>query len=398
VATRFQTRRAVALSLVLCILVLGLLLAFSLLVAPTFAHAAPLAFDCSTVDEIPLSECQALVAVYNSTNGPGWRRNGNWFIGDAVGQWYGVAIWNGHVWGLFLSGNELDGYLPAQLADLRQLYFIELQGNRLRGPIPLQLGFFPNLDRLNLNDNQFSGPLPQSLVNLDLKELTFDHTDVCEPANTDFQAWLHTIRRLRRTGVLCPAAAAAAPTPTPPCTAPAPSSPYSVRLNAGGGGYTDTSGAAWQADRIYADCTSPYWGATGGQVYTTIQSIAGTEDGALYQSERYFAGTAGYRFAVPNGRYQVDLHLAEIYPYTFAGDRVFSMRAEGQTVVSQLDVLASSGGFNRAYTVTVTLVVNDGELNLGFVRSAGRNAPFVNAIAVTQLAGVAPTATPTAAE
>ena len=34
--------------------------------------AAPTAFSCDSVTEIPKAECEALVALYNSTNGPGW--------------------------------------------------------------------------------------------------------------------------------------------------------------------------------------------------------------------------------------------------------------------------------------------------------------------------------------
>jgi hypothetical protein len=39
---------------------------------------APAAFDCSTVTEIPSLECQALVALYNSTNGVHWDRAFGW--------------------------------------------------------------------------------------------------------------------------------------------------------------------------------------------------------------------------------------------------------------------------------------------------------------------------------
>lgn len=31
-------------------------------------------FDCSAVSEIPQTECEALVALYNSTNGPSWTK------------------------------------------------------------------------------------------------------------------------------------------------------------------------------------------------------------------------------------------------------------------------------------------------------------------------------------
>ena len=34
--------------------------------------SAPAAFSCDNVTEIPKVECEALVALYNSTNGPGW--------------------------------------------------------------------------------------------------------------------------------------------------------------------------------------------------------------------------------------------------------------------------------------------------------------------------------------
>jgi hypothetical protein len=41
----------------------------------SMAPVAPTAFDCTSVSEIPLAECQALVALYNSTNGANWSNN-----------------------------------------------------------------------------------------------------------------------------------------------------------------------------------------------------------------------------------------------------------------------------------------------------------------------------------
>jgi len=37
-------------------------------------------FDCAGVSEIPTSECQALVALYNNTNGPDWADNTGWLV------------------------------------------------------------------------------------------------------------------------------------------------------------------------------------------------------------------------------------------------------------------------------------------------------------------------------
>jgi len=57
-----------------------LVLAFALLAAgPVQAQElGPASFSCSSVAEIPQIECEALVALYNSTNGPGWTANTDW--------------------------------------------------------------------------------------------------------------------------------------------------------------------------------------------------------------------------------------------------------------------------------------------------------------------------------
>ena len=54
-------------------------------------------------------------------------------------------------------------------------------------------------------ENNFSltGPLPTSLTNLSLFTFWFDNTDLCEPADPDFQGWLLSVPNLLRTGVLC---------------------------------------------------------------------------------------------------------------------------------------------------------------------------------------------------
>ena len=43
-------------------------------------------FDCSTVIDVPQIECEALVALYNSTNGAGWTNNTNWLETNKVGD------------------------------------------------------------------------------------------------------------------------------------------------------------------------------------------------------------------------------------------------------------------------------------------------------------------------
>jgi hypothetical protein len=164
------------------------------------------------------------------------------------------------------------------------------------------------------------------------------------------------------------------PTRTPTVTPTAPR--YSVAVNAGGPAYTDRRGAIWQADKAYAPGS---WGYVGGSAYAIARPINGTDDDPLYQTEHW--GMTEYRFDAPNGIYQVDLHLAEIY-WLGGGKRVFSVALENQTVINDLD-LYSVVGRDMAYVRTFTVTVNDGALNIGF--SATVNEAKVNALRVTSV-------------
>ncbi len=63
--------------LLFLVLVLLLVLAApgAALARESWPQAEPSVFSCSNVAEVPQSECSALVAFYNSTNGPGWWSN-----------------------------------------------------------------------------------------------------------------------------------------------------------------------------------------------------------------------------------------------------------------------------------------------------------------------------------
>ena len=77
---------------------------------------------------------------------------------------------------------------------------------------------------------------------------------------------------------------------------------------------------------------------------------------ALYQSERWAAGTLRYDFPVPNGSYTVNLKFADIY-YTQSGQRVFNIALNGQPVLANFDIVASAGpntAIDRQFTVSTT--------------------------------------------
>ncbi|MEN8219513.1 MAG: hypothetical protein ABFS56_24810 [Pseudomonadota bacterium] len=68
--------------------------------------------NCATVTEIPSTECEALVALYNSTNGDNWENNSGWLKNNTPCSWYRVRCNGGHVSTLYLNSNKLTGTIP----------------------------------------------------------------------------------------------------------------------------------------------------------------------------------------------------------------------------------------------------------------------------------------------
>ena len=130
------------------------------------APASPVLFDCTGVSEIPQAECQALVALYNGTDGANWRDKSGWLTTNTPCSWYGVSCASGHVTQLNLSSNQLSGGIPPELGNLASLQGLYLYNNQLSGSIPPQLGNLTNLQRLDLFNNQLSSSIPPELSNL----------------------------------------------------------------------------------------------------------------------------------------------------------------------------------------------------------------------------------------
>ena len=117
----------------------------------------------------------ALVALYNATDGPNWRRNTNWLTDAPLGDWAGVSAnritsddraVGECVTVLSLGNNQLSGEMPAELGNLLSLERLDLGGNQLSGEMPAALGSLLNLQRLDLSDNRLSGEIPAELGNL----------------------------------------------------------------------------------------------------------------------------------------------------------------------------------------------------------------------------------------
>lgn len=132
-------------------------------IAPTPPGAAM----CDDVTSIPVSECQALVSLYSSTNGDSWTDNTGWLVvGSDPCDWFGVACWSGSVTDVDLVNNALTGSIPSELANLGGLESLNLGMNSLSGLIPPELGTLTNLGVLILQNNSLSGSIPPELGNL----------------------------------------------------------------------------------------------------------------------------------------------------------------------------------------------------------------------------------------
>ena len=136
------------------------------LASQDFSASSTLFTNCASVTEIPQSECEALVALFNNTNGAAWTTNTNWLLTNTPCLWYGVNCWGRHVKGVNLTNNQLSGSIPTELGNLNQLADLHLGENQLSGNIPPQLGSLTNLIWLDLENNQLSGSVPTELGNL----------------------------------------------------------------------------------------------------------------------------------------------------------------------------------------------------------------------------------------
>ena len=125
---------------------------------------------------IPAVEREALIALYNATDGDGWNNNSGWkeapLEPDGFGSigseenWNGITVTEDHVTSITLIENNLIGIIPPELGNLVNLRYLYLNGNHLSGSIPPELGNLGNLKNLYLNSNQLTGSIPPELGNL----------------------------------------------------------------------------------------------------------------------------------------------------------------------------------------------------------------------------------------
>ena len=143
-----------------------------------------------------------------------------------------------------------------------------------------------------------------------------------------------------------------------------------IRVAAGAtSSYTDPQGNLWSAD----------YGYSGGSASSTSANITNTTTPTLYQHDRWQQGGFSYTFTVPNGTHTVTLKFADI-TFTQTANRIFNVLINGQTVLSNFDIVAQAGGAFRAVDRTFSANVTGGTVTIQF--SAVVSNPVVSAIAI----------------
>ena len=112
----------------------------------------------------------------------------------------------------------------------------------------------------------------------------------------------------------------------------------------------------------------------------TRVNILKTDDDAILQTMR--EGASSYNFDVPPGRYEIELRFAEP-KFKTAGQRVFTIKINGQTFTERLDVFAQAGYMTQLTKRTTQTVTGDQGIRIEFVPLT--NLPIVSGIRLKRI-------------
>ncbi|MGW3605746.1 S8 family serine peptidase [Micromonospora sp. NPDC005161] len=156
-------------------------------------------------------------------------------------------------------------------------------------------------------------------------------------------------------------------------------SAYWKGVDVGGSGYVGADGFVWSPDQ---EVGSRPWGYVGGKARATKADIAGTEDDALFRTQRT-GETFSYVFKnAPAGKYRIGLDFAEIEKVK-AGKRAFDVLVDGKAVLHDHDVQARAGALT-ADVNAVTVEHAGGDLKVELRREIGEGDPILNALKVQE--------------
>lgn len=170
-----------------------------------------------------------------------------------------------------------------------------------------------------------------------------------------------------------------------------PSYNYLYRLNCGGDEYKDEFGQMWLKDDTTFSTSwasgfkelNPYLASQ----RVTYDPIRGTKDWSLFGNFRFGRHKLRYRFAVPDGRYRVELFFTEPWHGTGGSEatdceglRIFDVAINDSVVLNDLDIWAESG-HDGALKKVVYATVKGGKMVISFPETKAGQA-LISAIAI----------------
>jgi Leucine-rich repeat (LRR) protein len=154
----------------------------------TIAASLPL----NAVAAIPQIEREALITIYNATNGDGWEDRSGWRNDEDTDfnepgtecYWHGIYCDSGRttVTSIYLGANQLSGTIPVEIGNLTGLVNLSLATNQLGGTIPSEIGNLTRLEALYLSASCLEGPIPAEIGGLtSLRRLTLGSDQLSGP-------------------------------------------------------------------------------------------------------------------------------------------------------------------------------------------------------------------------
>jgi transglutaminase-like putative cysteine protease len=148
-------------------------------------------FDCSSVTDVSDSECEALVDLFQSTEGQEWVDKSNWLDSSKVEDWFGVTLYNNHVYGLDLQANNLTGSLPISIGNLAEITWLYLGDNEINGTLPQEMKNLKKLVYLFMENNQITGSI-ELLTELDnIEKISLTNNELTGEIPKDFDKLSH---------------------------------------------------------------------------------------------------------------------------------------------------------------------------------------------------------------
>ncbi|KAA8525475.1 hypothetical protein F0562_007330 [Nyssa sinensis] len=322
---------------------------------------------------------------------------------------------------LSLRNCRVTGQLPEQLGTFSNLQVLDLSFNRLTGQIPNSFQHFASLQYLYLGSNNLSGELPPSILSPKLVALDVSFNSISGDLPQNFAKVglsvnvvgtsinANSLLDEKVSGILhCLVG-------NTKCTNKLLATSFSIKcggkdqVSASGIRFYDDSetlGAAsfytssnyqWAVSNTGNFISNPngpqYIAETGSQITETLES-------ELYKTARISPSSLRYYgLGLKNGKYNVELHFAEIQmddsqSWRGLGRRLFDVYIQGERVLQDFNIQSESGGSKRALVKTFDANVTNTIMDIHFFW-AGRGTccipfqstygPLVSAVHVSQV-------------